>query len=627
LSGFIVIYNRDGSPASRASAEQMMLALEHRGPDGSDLQVQSCVALGHQHFRTTPEEDGERQPLSDQGNRFKIVFDGRLDNRKELLAALGLSAAEGSGLSDAALTLRAYERWQERCFAHLLGPFAVAIYDSLTRQVVCGRDALGDRTLFYYVDDHALVIASEEQAVLAHPSVSSRLEEAVIAQFYAMQVPTDGRTFFSDVRELLPAHALVVDRATTRLSRYWHINLDSEPAPRSDGEYAEQFLALLTESVRCRLRSSSAPAVMLSGGLDSSSVAALAARELAPGGSKRSLTAVSWIFEELKECDERYYMNVLASRYSIDSIRFSGDDCWLLRDAGDWPWNPNCPIDNPFRRLKDRLYETAREAGVRTLLTGGFSDSLYTGMEYWLADLIKEHRFLEAWRQASRSSGEMDNVTSSGLRRLAGRALDLLPFARRLRPRKQIGRPAWLTPYAQSLLPEDKAGQAMIVEGSRLWERKSVTGALAARGVTFELFHTSRAGVEVRDPYRDRRLVEFMLSIPAHQLYNHGHYKYVLRNAMNGLLPEAIRLRTRPSTLAPLFNRGLLEREWQTAQALLNAPDAGWRKYVRAEWLLNESRLRSEPDGAEALVPWWCISMQLWRAGFEAREKKTCSAA
>lgn len=632
MSGFIVIYNRDDSLADRSVVEQMMLALKHRGTDGSDVQVRHFVALGHQHFWTTPEEVGERQPLSGGDGRYTILFDGRLDNREELLAALELSGPELSGavgtrMSDAAIVLGAYERWQERCFEHLLGPFAIAIHDSVRQQIVCARDPMGDRTLFYYLNERALVIASEEHAVLSHPSVSARLDETSIAQFYAMQVPADGRTLFADVRELLPAHAMVTGKTESRSWRYWDLKIDSETTPRSDDEYGEQFFALLRESVRCRMRSQTRQAVMLSGGLDSSSVAAIAARELSSSGSAKPLVSISWVFDELTSCDERVYIDELAGLYNIDSIRFPGDDCWLMRDAHDWPWNPNTAIDNPFRRLKDRLYQVAHDNGVRTLLTGGFSDSLYTGMEYWLADLVKEFRFTDALREASRGSRKIDSLMNRGLRQLGGRTLDRLPFARRLRPRKPLTKPVWLTTYAEGLLPDSEAEQSSFIEGSRLWERKSVLSPLAARGVTFELFHTSRAGVEVRDPYRDRRLAEFMLSVPAHQLYNRGLYKYILRNATKGVLPESIRLRTRPSSLAPLFNRGLFEREWSTAQAILKSSDAGWQRYVRSDWLLDEKRLRSGANGAEALVPWWCISMQLWMKGFEAQQKKACRAA
>ena len=597
--------------------------LAHRGPDGCDTRVRGPVALGHLHFWATPESVGERQPLFDPDARVTIAFDGRLDNRGELLSALNMSAPEDRMLSDAALVLLAYGRWGEACFERLLGPFAVVLYDAVRQRVIYARDPLGDRTLFYHLQPGVLVVASEEQAVLAHPAVSDELDETTLALYFAVTTPEDGATFFRDVQELLPAHAMVVDAAGVRSWHYWEFDGSRRLHCRSDSEYAEQYRALLAEAVRCRLRSATSPMVMMSGGLDSTSVAALAARQMAEAGHAARLRSVSYVFDELTECDERPYMDTIIAPYGIEALRFSGDECWPLSHPETWPWNPNGPGRTPHRRLLDGVYATARSAGARVLLGGWFGDHHYTSVETWLADLLAERRWAEAAKEMAghaRRLGLRRVLGSASVHHMGRRALDAVP-AGRLRPRRETPPASWLTPHAAGLVARSKTG-ALAVAGARRSEQvERMLGALSARAASSSAVDGSGAGVEVWYPYRDRRLVEFMLSVPGHQLYNRGRYKYVLRNAMDGLLPDKIRLRMRPTSLMPLYARGLLDRESRTVRGLLDAGDAVWPRFVRPDWLAAAypARIEARIDGTEAILPWFCASFELWRRGLEQR--------
>ena len=284
MSGLAALLHRDGSPVSAAVLDAMSGALGHRGPDGCDSWREAGVGVAHQHFRTTPEEANEVQPVVCPAGRVWLAVDGRLDNRDDLLANLRGVEVRPAAISDAALFLAAYLQWGLECFERCVGSFALAIWDRRERRMVVARDALGDRSLFYYLSPRCFAVASEEAAVRRHPSVGPELDETRLAMHFAMSQPPEGRTFFRDVRELPPAHWLVVDERHERCRRYWHV----EPGVDrngSDEHHAERFLDTLNESVRCRLRSTSPPMVMMSGGLDSTSVVALAARHLrAEGG-------------------------------------------------------------------------------------------------------------------------------------------------------------------------------------------------------------------------------------------------------------------------------------------------------------------------------------------------------
>jgi asparagine synthase (glutamine-hydrolysing) len=613
MGGLAALIRRDGSAVDRSVFEALLRTMDHRGRDGRDILWREDSALGHQRFWTIPEEVGERQPLSFPGGALDLVFDGRLDNRDDLRRVLAHEPDE-AGISDAALALRAYAAWGDRCFDRFLGPFAAVVFDRARRAVVGARDALGDRTLCYVLGPGALAIATEEQALLTLPWVSSRLNETTLARYFAIEGPEPGETFFAEVRELPPAHVMTFAEGGLTLRRTW----EPDPEPRvrhaSDGEYEEHFRSVLEESVRCRLRSRSRPAVLMSGGLDSAPVAAIAARELARSGQR--LTTISYVFDELTSCDERNYMDQIVEMHGLDAIRFPGDGAWPLSNLATWPVNPNTPMEGLYRGLRDRAYAAALGAGTQTLLTGEHGDALYPGGEFWLADLLAEGRL------AAAGKGLGTLLNSRGLFRRPARhalrsTLGGLARAWGWRRRNQLSSPAdrpWLTPFAASLVTRGTPCPASVVTAHRPGQHAWALDPLTARGCTTELFHGAHAGVEPRWPFRDRRLVELALGLPAHQLYRPGENKRIMRRCMKGLLPESVRLRPRPTSIIELGTRGLVEREGTALTAVLAPDDAVWRRFVGADWLERALLRRSRPgwNGPDLVVPWLAILVELW---------------
>lgn len=597
----------------------MLAALAHRGPDGERVERLGAWALGHRHFWTTPEEVGERQPLAagrgEDGDLVHLAFDGRLDNRAELLAALDLGPAAPS---DAALALAAYRRWGEACFTRFLGPFAALFVDSGRRRVVCGRDPLGDRSLVYRLTPARFLCASDEGALLAHPAVPAEVDEETVARFFALAPARAGRTFFAGVRELPPGHRLSVpfDGGEARLEAWWSWPVAEPERGVPDAEWAERFASTLRESVRCRLRSVTPPVALMSGGLDSTSVAALAAREMAAAGAEVPLTTLSWVFDELPESDEREFMEPVVAAIGADPVWIRGDDAWPLRDPGSWPVPLASPYNGLYRRLRERAYGAARSRGARVVLTGECGDQVFFGGADWLRDLLADRRIGAALAGVGRElalRGRTD-LPRFGLGSALKRA-----FGRPLAPRPE---PEWLTPKARELAGGAAWGRWEGVRGlPRPEQRAGLTDPRIAASIRVETGLAAAEGIEIRRPYRDRRLVELALALPAHRLYRPGWIKWATREAMRGLLPEPVRRRRRRSSLAPLTRRGLVEREAAAVRSLLDSPGAWWPRYVRAEWLseLFPARLEAGIDGPAALAAWQCICLEMWRLRLEAR--------
>jgi asparagine synthase (glutamine-hydrolysing) len=264
--------------------------------------------------------------------------------------------------------------------------------------------------------------------------------------------------------------------------------------------------------------------------------------------------------------------------------------------------------------LKERAYQRAHEEGLRVLMPGAFGDELYSGEDDWLADLFRDGRFREAGQELGRHircTGWRDTLRSGYVKQIVRRAFHFPSGGRHLRRRRTP--PVWLTSHSTARLERDSA---WIDPAFELWE--DVLGVLASQDSAYENFNASRHALELRHPYRDRRLVEFILTLPAYQLYNRGYYKYILRVAMRDILPQPILARRQSSFLSPLFSRGL-ERERDLLQTYFQNPQAAWRRYVRPDWLVEQSKnkLTPETDGPGTVVLWLCTSYSFWFQSFQ----------
>ncbi|MBN1428625.1 MAG: hypothetical protein JXB07_09570 [Anaerolineae bacterium] len=621
MSGFALIFNRKGEPISSDTLKAMLSRLVHRGPDGCRMIATNNIGLGCQHFWVTPEDVGVLQPLSDRSGRYHILFDGRLDNRGELLSALGITDRTDRALSDAELALRMFVQWGNDCFGRLLGPTAIAIVDSVEQRVVLARDAVGHRTLFYYLDPSVLVVASEPYAILAHLAVSPDFNETTIARWYAIMPPQMGSTFFAHVSELPPAHILSVSIDKTHQWRYWDIDPERRLCYHREEDYAEHFLDLLKESVLCRMRATTPISVSMSGGYDSASVAAIAAMALDSRPEAERLLTFSWIFDELPECNERPAIEIMNRHFNTIATHIPGDDAWPLRNWEAWPYNPNMPESDVYRLLRERLYQAANQAGSRVVLTGMYGDELAQGWDYWLVDLLREGRMGAAlvglFKQFYHHEQWHPPFTPS-LFKMASWLLTVIPAGHRIRARcrQSVSHP-WLKPYTQSLLDRESPDTWLpsAEKTIRPGHHQAMLGTRSVLNHSTEIFYSNRALIDVRYPYHDRRLIEFALALPAYHIYNGQRNKYIVYQAMNGILPELIRVKRSRGPLRSLYKRGLVQQERSTVDAILNNPNASWRRYVKDEAPFDEiEQLASTSNGHQPLIPWACVTMEIWHS-------------
>ena len=551
MSGIVGIVNWDGTLVDPRVLSRMAEVLKNAGPDGQHLWLGGAVGFGHAALRTSDEAVPEIQPLSLDGCTW-ITADARIDGRADLARALTAHGChELRNASDAALILHAYRVWGESCVRHLLGDFAFAIWDGPRRRLYCARDHFGVKPFFYAEGARFVVFGSSLDCVRQHPGVSRALDDQAIADFLrdgAIQDPA--ATSFAGVRRLPAAHDLVGERGV-RAKRYWRLPVDGEIRYRRGVEYVEHFADMLDRAVGDRLRCRAA-GVLMSGGLDSTTVAATAKRWLSRDAVPFDLRAYTTVCERLVADSERRYAQRVADTLSMPIHYRIVDDYHVFER---WNKTELCraePEADPLLALHvDQLSDAA--VNGRVLLTGYGADPAVRLPASYAVDLLRRG---ELGRLAMELARYVIHCRRLPRVRIGTHARRWLA----LDARAAQGPPSWLNPAFRERSPRAAAEQGPVHPS-----RPHAYGLLTSPDwpQIFESYHSAVTGVpvDVRHPFFDRRLVEYLLAIPPMPWC---FDKTIVRLAMRGVLPEDVR--RRPKTVAvgdPLV-------------ALLRAPDAQW---------------------------------------------------
>src|SRR5437016_6182789 len=284
----------------RALLQSLVDFLSYRGPDSHECGMDASIGLGHAMLRTTRQSRGERQPARLGAGRFWITADARLDGRVELITELERSGRiVQPNAPDSELILHAYAAWGTPSVEHLRGDFSFAIWDAHHKQLFCARDHLGIKP-FYYVERGDLFLFSNTlNCIRMHPEVSSELNEAAIGDFLLFGLNCDNAaTSFRDIQRLPPAHSLSISPEGVKIRRYWTPPTDGRIRYAKPETYIENFQSLLEAAVADRLRTDRA-GILLSRGLDSSSLAAVAKDVSARGAQTTDILCYAPIFESL----------------------------------------------------------------------------------------------------------------------------------------------------------------------------------------------------------------------------------------------------------------------------------------------------------------------------------------
>jgi asparagine synthase (glutamine-hydrolysing) len=556
MSGIVGLLNLDGAPVDGGLLRRMTEFLAFRGPDLQRTRILNSVGLGHTLLAISDPRDDEEQPFTLDGRTW-IVGDARVDAREDLVAELTArgSDAVASDATDIELILRAYDVWGEDCVTHLLGDFTFAVWDDPRQRLFCARDHLGVKPLFYARIAQTIVISNTLDCIRLHPGVSSDLHEPAIADFLLFGANQDsGTTAFRDIRRLPPAHAITWSKESTACRRYWTLPVEDPIHFTRVDDYTDRFKELLRAALGDRLRTRRV-GVLMSGGVDSPTLAAVAQDLLRARSTSAHVHAITSVYDRLIPDSERYYAGLVADHLNIP-IRYDvRDDEVSIAEWDHVSVHTPEPVDNPPAFVAGVAFLRKMAAETRLFLYGeGPDNALRYEWRHYVAHLLRRRRVGPLVRALSRDLLMHRRVPLwSSVRRMAMAAgreqpqwTEVFPgwlnedFAARCdcRERWRLRQHAASSPHP--LRPQGYSGFSA-VQWQSLFDYCDLNGALSH--------------AEFRHPFLDLRLLRFMLAVPAMPWCRN---KLIIRRSMQSTLPrEVLRRRKTSIPVSPDFTRVL----------------------------------------------------------------------
>ena len=488
------------------------------------------------------------------------AFEGQLHNAAELRADLGGASDD---LADSNLALKAYARWGETFVGRLRGDFALIVWDLRAKRLLCARDPIGIKALYLYKKAHSFIVASDLAFLLNLDERALPINPKVVAAYLSGD-PLTTDTFYEGITKLPPGTTLIVSAhdGAQRTFRHWRVS-DIKPIRYTRSEdYADHFRSIFFDAIRCRLSGARLAGLLLSGGLDSSSIACVARRFLtteSPGAA--ALVTFSATSDHCRPdadgdiFDETPYIREVVGAYGIDARFFRYED-FLDEDEFSTPRERALPLP-PGMGVYNKMLRSASDADVTIMLSGiGGDEVLGAGAEIYLlryADLL--------------SSGNTSELMED-LRH----AHEYYPWSKVVGLLWRYG--CW--PLLSSLFGRwstdaQRQSRALSVSQEQIYVELS-SGGLAGYGLEAFNLLCKEVGMEARYPYLDTRLVEFCLAVPSAELSRHYQTKLLLRRAMAGILPEKVRLRVGKASTTSLTHTWLSETIRPTVEALLARP-------------------------------------------------------
>jgi asparagine synthase (glutamine-hydrolysing) len=634
IAGFV---GADGlAPDDRARATRMRDAMVHRGPDDAGLWADDHAVLTHRRLSII-DVGGGHQPLANEDGRVWVVFNGEIYNHRDVRRELEAAGHHYRTNTDTETIVHAYEEWGDDCVHRLRGMFGFALWDAPRRRLLLTRDRLGIKPLYWASVGSRLLFASEIKGILASGLITPQPNHAVLSEVLATGASSGADTMFSGIFKLAPGHRLVFEAGRIRIDRYWDLPLDADESLASVGEadLIERFRHELKEAVGSHLMSDVPLGIFLSGGLDSSAIAALAAQQVDHPVDTFSVAFADRRYSELE------YAREVATAIGARSHEIVIDDEQFFGALPRLIWHEDEPIAHPS---SVPLHFVSALAGqhVKVVLSGEGSDELLAGYGRY-PRAMANWRLARAWERVvpapvrARLAGSLATAGRDGpaLQRWLGR------YARRsflcvprdpaamffdnfagvpMAAQRALLSPALLgsadsyggDPYGPTLRHFAHGRAAGSLLGGLLYaDVKTYLVELLMRQDQMSM----SASVESRVPFLDHRFVEFVSRLPERLKLRGFTTKYILREAMKGVLPRSILTRRKMGFPVPF--PGWVRGRWhQVAQDVLTDPRSRQRGLfdpAAVDRLLADHQ-SARIEGGAAI--WSLLNVELWHRTF-----------
>ena len=622
----IAIPRQSKREVDRAQLLVMRDALVHRGPDDADILIDGSVGIGHRRLSIV-DLGGGRQPMFNEDNTVSIVFNGEIYNHRELRPMLAERGHIYRTSSDTETIIHLYEEFGTKGVEHLQGMFSFAIWDAPRRRLVLTRDRLGIKPLYYAVkDDGSLFFASEIKAFIESNAVKPELNYNALADFTTNRYTSGEETLYRGVMRLLPGHTLIWSDGEVHIERYWDVSFSKPEQRLSDREYIERFGELFHDCVKSHLMSDVPLGMFLSGGIDSSAIAAVMSQLV-----KEPIKTFSVAFAE-RDSNELEFARIVAHAYQTEHHEIIVSPEQFFDQLPDLIYKEDEPIAHPS---SVPLYFVSKLAArhVKVVLTGEGSDELMAGYNKYRVGIYN----LMLGRQYER-------LTPAGIRNLIRDSIDRLSGAsplRRILQRTFLRLPANIqdayldnfavfsplmqqrlfTPQAYERM-EDRDPYRTTIDYIDQSDAETILDQLLAADLKTYLHEllmkqdqmSMAASLESRVPFLDHKLVEFINHLPVEMKLRGWTTKYILRRAMKDVLPPEILTRKKMGFPVPFGSwirgqfRGVIDEYVLSERALE-------RGIFNREYVSDlVARHSAGENHAERL--WMLVNFEIWQRHF-----------
>ena len=618
MSGLCAVFVPEQQPIDPDLLARMVEAGAHRGR--AEHETTGCAHLAGLAHRPTLRGGPAASPLAPH---ISVVASARLDNRDELMPHLR-ALVDTPHPSDADLILAAYLRWGKRAPEHLLGDFAYVVVDQARRCLHAARDPMAMRPLYYHHTRQRTLLASEVQQILATGTIAAEVHEPAVARYLIGEFGVPNETFYQGIRALPAGHRLDVEDGMLRVHAFWDVDASRRERFPRESDYAERFRELFVQAVRDRTRSDHSIGLLLSGGIDSGSIASVLGWLGEQGQARNPMHMYCWAFETLTQCDERHLSAHVVERYGLRARDVTAEASAPLARYPQHGPHRDEPFIGVFQALIEDSLAMARNDGAGDMWSGDRGD-LVSGAwspTYW--PLLRRGR----WRDLLGEAREHATIAGQGWPRVVGRYLVLpglrsLVRRRGLRPTAQSTRhdprrPPWLRSdlLDRTGTEPGTAHDAEPPDALRGYTRRERYRLLLVpmhmRGVVWSERTNAAFGLGFVDPWSDRRLAEFVLAVPQAVLNRPGELgQRLVRAAMRGIMPEELRRTAAKIVPQPLFDRALRHDAVDTIRDLLADMEADRRGYLDGKAL--RAHYEDVVAGGRAHVTLWCaITLEMW---------------
>ena len=621
IAGFV---NTSLSGGDERILRRMTGVIAHRGPDDTGVWHDDSAFIGQRRLSIIDVSSAGHQPMPNETGELWIVFNGEIFNHADLRPGLEQAGHRYQSHCDTETIVHSFEQFGPDCVTRFRGMFSFAIWDKTNRRLFCARDRLGIKPFYYFWNGSVFAFASEIKALLEHPAISASLRESALPEYLTFGYTSGQETMFQGIRKLMPGHTLTLDCAaaspTPQIRQYWDVPAPPQtPEHRTDKEWIDETRQRLEETVRMRLMSDVPLGMFLSGGVDSSAIAAMIKRmtnspvkTFSVGYSEAAYSELGYAAEVAKTIGTDHHEVVLGMEDFFSALPK------LI-------WHEDEPISWPSSVSLHFVAELAAKH-VKVVLTGEGSDELFAGYSRYgwtrlnLRLLSAYQKFVPAsLRSAVRSQATNSSLLSGDMRRKLGHS-----FLGREESIESLFVDNFYSPFSatnrKALLRQPATGEydnflsywnarpdAPLIDRMLYADQKTYLVELLMKQDQMSM----ASSIESRVPFLDHTFVEFAMRMPDTMKIRGKVQKYVLKEAVKDLLPASIIHRTKMGFPTPL-------RQWlrePRALPLLNAltePDSLIANYCDMDavrTLIDEHRAGSH-DGTDRI--WNLLNLQIW---------------